>query len=155
MKFEKEFKVEQQIDLPIAEVFDFFSRAENLQRITPPLLDFKIVTPLPIEMKTGTLIDYRLKVRGLPMRWRTLIADWQPPHRFVDTQLKGPYSLWHHTHEFEALSPNSTMIRDTVRYRLPFGPLGLLVHKLIVENDIRQIFDFRLKEVPRLLMEKK
>lgn len=155
MKFDKELKLEQRIDLPIEEVFDFFSRAENLQRITPPLLDFKIVTPLPIEMKTGTLIDYRLKVRGLPMRWRTLIADWQPPHRFVDTQLKGPYSLWHHTHEFEGLSPTSTMIRDTVRYRLPFGPLGLLVHKLIVENDIRQIFDFRLKEVPRLLIEKK
>lgn len=149
--FEKELKVEQQIDLPIHEVFDFFSRAENLQRITPPLLDFKITSPLPIEMKAGALIDYRLKVRGLPMKWRTLIEVWDPPHRFVDTQLKGPYSLWHHTHEFVALGDKSTLIRDTVRYRLPFGPLGLLVHKLIVKNDIRKIFDFRLLEVPKLL----
>jgi len=151
MNFEKEMKVEQQIDLPIHDVFDFFSRAENLQRITPPLLDFKIVSPLPIEMKAGTLIDYRLKVRGFPMRWRTLIEKWEPPYCFVDTQLKGPYSLWHHTHEFEALGPNSTMIRDTVRYRLPLGPLGLLAHKLVVQNDIRKIFDFRLSEVPKLL----
>ncbi len=151
MNFEKVFKVEQKIDLPIEKVFEFFSKAENLQRITPPLLDFKIITPLPIEMKTGTLIDYRLKVRGIPMKWRTLIQDWQPPHKFVDTQLKGPYSLWHHTHEFESLGPNETLIKDTVRYKLPLGPLGLLVHKLIVENDIRQIFAFRQSEVPKLL----
>ena len=153
MSFEKVLQVEQKIEMPLAKVFEFFSRAENLQRITPPLLDFKIVSKTPIEMKPGALIDYKLQVHGVPLRWRTLIEEWDPPHKFVDTQLRGPYSLWHHTHEFIELTPNLTLIKDTVRYRLPFGYLGLLVHKLMVQKDIQKIFAFRQSEVPKLLQE--
>jgi uncharacterized protein len=149
-RYEKTFKSEQVINRPLEEVFEFFSRAENLQRITPPLLDFKIITALPIEMKSGALIDYRLKVRGLPMTWRTLIEEWNPPHRFIDTQLKGPYRLWHHTHEFIALGPNRTLMKDTVRYEVPLGPLGLVINALVVERDVQAIFKFRKLEIEKI-----
>jgi ligand-binding SRPBCC domain-containing protein len=141
---------EQRVSKPLEEVFSFFSAAENLQRLTPPLLDFHILTPPPIPMHTGALIDYRIKVRGFPMRWRTRIENWNPPASFIDTQLKGPYRKWHHLHEFKALSPTETLIIDTVHYELPFGPLGALVAKLFVDRDVRAIFDFRFQEIERI-----
>lgn len=147
---EKIFETEQIINQPIEVVFDFFSKAENLQRITPPLLDFHILTELPIEMKKGTLIEYRLKVRGLPMRWKTLIDEWQPPYKFVDLQLKGPYKTWHHTHQFKSLGPNQTLMTDIVRYEVPFGYLGLVADALIVKKDIQKIFAFRKIEIERI-----
>lgn len=150
MIFEKIFKAQQTVPRSIEEVFDFFSKAENLQRITPPLLNFQILTPMPIEMKAGALIDYRLKVRGLPMIWRTRIESWQPPFSFVDTQLKGPYKLWHHTHEFKSLGPHETLMTDTVRYQVPLGLLGLLAEALIVRGDIKNIFAFRESEIARI-----
>jgi ligand-binding SRPBCC domain-containing protein len=124
---------------PLAEVFEFHADARNLQALTPSWLDFRILTPQPIEMRAGALIRYRLKVRGVPMRGLTEIAEWQPPHHFVDVQRRGPYRLWVHRHEFEALA-GGTEIRDEVRYAVPFS---WLVHRRLVEPDVRRIFTHR------------
>ena len=131
------------------EVFPFFADAHNLEAITPPLLSFRVVTPQPIEMRVGTLIEYALKLHGLPIRWLTRIDDWTPGVRFVDSQLAGPYRLWHHTHEFEPDGDGATVMRDTVRYALPFWPLSEIAHALIVRRDLAAIFDFRAGEVAR------
>ena len=149
--FDRVFQVEQQIDLPIDQVFAFFAKAETLEKITPSLLKFKVTTPTPIEMREGAIIDYKLKIRGLPVSWKTRIEEWNPPHRFVDRQLVGPYSLWYHTHEFTALSPTSTLMKDTVRYRVPLGPLGWMMDRLLVRPDIQKIFDFRRSEIGKYL----
>ena len=105
------------------DVFPFFADARNLEAITPPILRFEVVTPGEIAMRVGTLIQYRLTLRGIGVDWLTSIQEWDPPHRFVDVQVRGPYQLWHHTHEF-APHPEGTLMRDTVRYALPYGPLG-------------------------------
>lgn len=144
-------KREQRIALPIAEVFAFYGDARNLERITPPWLDFEVTTPGPIEMGVGTLIEYRLRLHRVPVRWRTRIEAWEPPRRFVDVQVKGPYSLWEHTHEFEEDGPGATVIRDRVRYAIPFGPLGELAERVLVRRDLRQIFDYRRDAVAREL----
>jgi ligand-binding SRPBCC domain-containing protein len=130
------------------EVFPFFADATNLEAITPPLLRFEVVTPGPIEMGVGTLIQYRLRLRGVPVRWLTSIQAWEPPHRFVDVQVRGPYALWHHTHTFEE-HPGGTLMRDVVRYAIGFGPLGDLAHRLFVRRDVEAIFDFRRQELTR------
>ena len=132
------------------EVFEFFADARNLEAITPPLLRFRVVTPEPILMGRGTLIRYRLRVRGLPVGWLTQITAWEPPHRFVDEQLEGPYALWHHTHTFEA-DGDETIMRDVVRYAIGFGPLGGLANALVVRRDVAGIFDFRAQRVRELL----
>jgi len=124
------------------EVFEFFSAARNLEQITPPLLKFEVLTPEPIPMGEGTLIDYRLRVHGLPLRWRTKITRWNPPYQFADIQLKGPYKLWDHTHTFLEEDGGTRMI-DEVVYELPFGPLGDLVHALSVRRDVEEIFRYR------------
>jgi ligand-binding SRPBCC domain-containing protein len=141
---------EQRLPGTPEEVFAFFADARNLEAITPPLLRFRVVTPAPIVMRRGTLIRYSLRVRGVPVRWLTEIEDWDPPHRFVDRQLEGPYALWHHTHTFEA-DGSETMMRDTVRYRVGFGPLGTLADRLLVRRDVARIFDFRAQRVRELL----
>lgn len=133
------------------DVFAFFADARNLEALTPPLLRFRIVTPGPITMGAGTLLRYRLRVHGVPVSWLTEIKEWDPPHRFVDEQLKGPYALWHHTHTFEPLGDHSTLMRDVVRYRVGFGPLGALATTLVVKRDIEAIFDFRAERIPVLL----
>jgi ligand-binding SRPBCC domain-containing protein len=140
---------EQRLPAPPEEVFPFFGDALNLEAITPPWLGFRVVTPEPIEMTAGTLIEYRLKLHAVPIRWRTRIAVWQPPRRFVDVQLSGPYKLWHHTHEFEPLAGGGTLMRDTVRYALPLGPLGEIAHRALVRRDLESIFDFRSQQVRR------
>lgn len=141
---------EQRLPLPIEGVFEFFGDARNLEAITPPWLGFRVVTPEPIVMAPGALIEYRLRLHGVRLGWRTRIVAWEPPGRFVDVQLSGPYRLWHHTHEFEA-DGRSTVMRDTVRYALPLGPLGTLAHALLVRRDVEAIFDFRREEVGRRL----
>jgi ligand-binding SRPBCC domain-containing protein len=138
---------EQRLPGAPEDVFPFFGDARNLESITPPWLGFAVTTPEPIDMRPGALIEYRLKLHGLPMRWRTTIAVWDPPRRFVDVQIDGPYRLWHHTHDFEPDGNGGTVMRDTVRYALPFGPLGSVAHRALVRRDLAAIFDFRAEKV--------
>jgi ligand-binding SRPBCC domain-containing protein len=137
----KEFTIHAELWLPRhrAEIFAFFADAHNLQSLTPPWLRFDVVTPAPIAMYPGALIDYRIRVHGLPIRWRTEITAWNPPHQFVDIQLRGPYTLWHHTHTF-AERDGGTLCVDDVRYR-PRG--GALVNWLFVRRDVERIFHYR------------
>ena len=139
-------ETEQVVHAPLDEVFAFFGKPENLARITPDWLGFGILTPSPIPMREGALIDYVVKLGPLPTRWRTLITTFDPPHRFVDEQLSGPYDFWHHTHEFEAV-PEGTLIRDTIRYRMPFGPLGRLARALVVRRQLEAIFAHRRRVI--------
>jgi len=142
----REFKCELWLPQPPERIFPFFADAANLDAITPPWLSFKIVTPRPIEMRAGTLIDYKLKVRGLPIRWRTLISEWQPPYRFKDEQLRGPYRRWIHEHTFEACD-GGTIARDIVHYAVPFD---LLTHRLLVRPDVEKIFAYRTEALKKL-----
>jgi ligand-binding SRPBCC domain-containing protein len=141
----------QRIELPIAKAFDFYGDAHNLELITPPWLGFEVLTPRPIEMGAGSLIEYRLRLHRVPVKWRTRIEVWEPPRRFVDMQVRGPYSLWEHTHEFEEDGPGATIIHDRVRYSMPFGPLGELANRLLVRRDLKRIFDYRRDAVEREL----
>jgi ligand-binding SRPBCC domain-containing protein len=134
-----------------AEVFAFFADARNLEAITPPLLRFEVVTPGDIDMGVGTLIQYRLRLRGVPVGWLTSIQAWDPPRRFVDTQVRGPYALWHHTHTFTPDGSGATLMTDTVRYAIGFGVLGELAHRLFVRRDVEAIFDFRREAILPLL----
>jgi ligand-binding SRPBCC domain-containing protein len=142
---------EQPLDAPPEAVFAFFADPFNLEAITPPLLRFAVVTPAPIAMGVGTFIQYRLRLRGVPLRWDTLIQTWEPPRRFVDVQVRGPYRLWHHAHELEPLDGGGTLMRDTVRYALGFGALGELAHRALVRRDLEAIFAYRAARVPALL----
>lgn len=134
-------EAKQWLPKPLAEVFPFFANALNLETLTPPLLRFEVLTPTPIEMKAGTLIDYRLRLHGIPLKWRSEIRVWDPPHRFVDFQLRGPYSLWHHEHLFED-HEGGTLVTDRVHYKL-FG--GALIESLFVRPDLKRIFAYRQK----------
>ena len=138
---------EQRLPHPPEAVFPFFADAGNLEAITPPWLGFQILTPRPIEMAAGTLIEYRLRLHGVPVRWLTRIEAWEPGTRFVDAQVRGPYRLWHHTHEFAPDGAGGTIMRDTVRYRLPFGVLGAVAHRAFVARDLAAIFDHRARRV--------
>ncbi len=137
---------EQIIKKPLKEVFEFFSHPENLAKITPDKLDFNILTPTPIEMKPGALVDYTVKPMLFPIRWTTLITDYDPPFMFIDQQLKGPYSFWHHKHTFED-TPDGTLIKDEVVYALPFGLLGDIAYSLFVKKQLSKIFDYRAKVI--------
>lgn len=141
----------QRVDLPIARAFEFYGDAHNLERITPPWLGFEVTTPGLIEMGVGTSIEYRLRLHRVPVRWRTRIEAWEPPRRFVDVQVKGPYSLWEHAHTFEEDGSGATIIGDRVRYSIPFGPLGEIADRLLVRRDLRRIFDYRREAVAREL----
>lgn len=144
----KEYELErvQLIERPLAEVFPFFADAYNLERITPPFLSFKMLTPRPIEMRAGALIDHQIRLFGFPMRWRTVIEEFIPGQRFVDRQLKGPYKLWHHTHEFHETSEGTVMI-DRVRYLMPLGPIGSLARRMFVSGMLERIFDYRYRVI--------
>ena len=144
-------KSEQRLPGTPAEVFPFFADARNLEAITPSWLSFRVTTPLPVEMRAGALIEYRLRLHGIPIAWLTRIEEWLPGVRFVDQQLAGPYRLWHHTHEFEPDGQGGTVMRDTVRYALPFWPLSEVAHALLVRRDLAEIFEFRRAEVARRL----
>lgn len=139
----------QIIERPRTEVFDFFADAENLERITPPELNFHITTPPPFDIKKGALIDYELKLRGIPIRWRTEITKWNPPFDFVDSALKSPYKQWIHLHTFEEGARGETIMRDRVRYRLPLEPLGDIAH-FYVRKELKYIFDYRYKVIEEI-----
>jgi ligand-binding SRPBCC domain-containing protein len=140
----------QHLASPPDGVFAFFADARNLERITPPWLGFRVLTREPIELRAGTLIDYRLELHRVRLRWRTEIVLWDPPRRFVDVQRSGPYALWHHAHGFEP-DGAGTRVRDVVRYALPLGPLGAGAHAAFVRRDLARIFAFRHREVARIL----
>ncbi|HEX6048608.1 MAG TPA: SRPBCC family protein [Gemmatimonadaceae bacterium] len=130
-------------------LFPFFAAAENLGRITPPELSFQILTPTPVAMRAGALIDYRIQLWRVPMRWRTAIAEWAPPVEFVDVQLIGPYSEWVHRHRFTAISADRTLVEDDVRFRLPLGRVGLVAAPL-VRSQLRRIFAYRQQAIAQL-----
>lgn len=140
------------LPLLIGEVFPFFSEVSNLERITPPELCFQILTPQPIAMDEGSLIDLRLRLFRIPFSWQTRIVCWNPPTQFVDEQLRGPYKLWIHTHTFSEEN-GSTTITDEVRYQLPLWPLGEIAHPL-VRAQLRRIFLFREEAIRAALRDR-
>ena len=140
------FERQTWLDAPLDRVFAFFSDARNLERLTPPFVGFEILTPTPVEMRVGALIDYRIRLHGLPLRWRSEITAWEPPFRFVDEQRRGPYRQWIHEHRFEARD-GGTLVTDTVRYSV-LG--GALIERLFVRRDIRRIFDYRTARLAEL-----
>ena len=140
----------QLIPRPLPEVFPFFADASNLEAITPMSLHFQILTPKPILIQAGTLIDYQLALLGIGFQWRTKIESFEPPHRFVDVQVRGPYRLWRHTHEFIEQDGGTLMI-DRVEYQLPWGPLGWLAQRLFVRDQLDRIFDYRFRVIDQIL----
>jgi ligand-binding SRPBCC domain-containing protein len=139
----------QLIPAPLDVAFDFFADARNLEQITPEWLRFRVVTPGPIEMKVGARIRYRLRIAGIPVRWESCIARWDPGRSFVDQQERGPYRFWVHTHTFEP-SGEGVRMEDTVRYALPLGPLGRLAHALWVRGALARIFDYRSERIQEI-----
>jgi ligand-binding SRPBCC domain-containing protein len=135
----REFQTELWLPRPREEIFAFFADAANLDAITPPWVHFHTVTRAPIEMRPGTLIDHKLRIHGLPIRWRSRITVWEPPARFVDEQVRGPYRLWRHEHVFEERDAG-TLVRDRVQYAVPFD---FVVHDLLVRRDVEKIFAHR------------
>ncbi|HRI43738.1 MAG TPA: SRPBCC family protein [Fimbriimonadaceae bacterium] len=145
----RRFEGRQIVPARLEDVFEFFSKAENLQRITPPELRFEIVTPLPIDMHEGALIDYRIRLNGLPMNWRTEITLWEPPHRFIDTQLRGPYRVWIHEHRFRAVG-GQTEVTDRVDYLAPGWLLEPLVDRLFVRRRVEAVFEHRARIIEEI-----
>lgn len=143
------FQCDTVVEKPLPEVFSFFSDARNLQRITPPWLHFEVLTAGCIAMRKGTIIDYRLRWHGIPMRWKTEIVVWNPLVEFCDVQLSGPYAKWEHSHRFTAHEGVTKMI-DEVRYQLPLGPVGELAHALSVRRSVQGIFEYRASEIKKL-----
>ena len=142
-------KFKQVINSSLDDVFSFFSNPENLSKITPEKLGFNILTPTPIKMKEGQLIDYSIKLLGKKIRWRTMITEYIPKVKFVDQQLKGPYSMWHHTHEFKDVDGKVEMT-DEIYYVMPFGVLGRLVNLLFVRRDLNNIFKHRVEIINKI-----
>ncbi len=137
---------EQWLPCPRAKLFEFFSDAFQLETLTPPLLRFQVLTPAPIVIRAGTLIDYKLRLHGIPIRWQSEISVWEPPLRFVDRQTRGPYRLWNHEHRFVE-QEGGTLVIDHVNYRAPGGSL---VNRLFVVPDLRKIFGFRMQKLQKL-----
>ena len=144
----------QRVELSAAEAFAFYGDPANLEPLTPPWLHFALTEATEGEMRRGTRLAYRLRLHGIPIRWRSLIQAWEQPDRFVDVQTKGPYSLWEHTHTFEPDGEGATVIGDHVRYAIPLGPLGALAHALFVRRDLERIFDYRRDALERLVAER-
>ena len=145
------FETQQTLEQPLTEVFEFFSNAHNLAVITPPRLKFEVLTPAPIEMVIGTRIDYRLKLRGIPVRWQSEITEWNPPHAFADEQRRGPYRIWRHKHTFDE-TEDGIVVGDSVEYAV-WG--AGLVDKFLVRPDIEKIFAYRSKQLAEVFHQRK
>jgi len=143
-------ETEQVVAAGLDDTFGFFADAGNLETLTPPFLRFRIVTPRPIAMREGARIEYRLRLRGVPVRWLTRIDEWRPGVGFVDRQLSGPYAAWIHRHDFERHTCG-TLVRDRVDYALPLDPLSRPLHRLLVRPDLERIFGYRRDAVARVL----
>ena len=141
----------QHVPLDLEETFRFYGEIGNLERITPPWVHFRILDPRPDRLHAGARIEYSLVLHRFPIRWITQIDRWEPPHLFTDFQVRGPYKLWEHTHTFEPAEEGGTRMTDTVRYVIPYGPLGALANVAFVRRDLRRIFDFRRDTVAALL----
>ncbi|MGD9737291.1 MAG: CDP-paratose 2-epimerase [Solirubrobacterales bacterium] len=141
----------QRVEVPVERAFSFYADAANLEPLTPPWLHFHLLTEQPLTLESGALLDYRLRLHGVPIRWQTRIEAWEPPHRFLDTQARGPYALWEHSHWFEPAGEDATVIHDRVRYALPLGALGDLAHRLFVRRDLQRIFDYRRDRTAALI----
>lgn len=136
---------------PLEEVFPFFADAFNLEKLTPEFLNFKVLTPRPINMQSGCVIKYQLKVHHIPIKWKTTILEYDPPHKFVDTQDSGPYTLWHHTHTFESIDEGrATKCTDTVLYKPKGWILAPLINKYFVQRDVHSIFEYRFKKLEEI-----
>jgi hypothetical protein len=144
-----EFVVEHWLPLPIDKVFSFFKEPKNLEQITPAYLNFKVLKQSSNEVTEGTKINYRLKLHGIPMWWQSKIVDWEPNQKFSDTQTRGPYNHWYHTHEFEE-KEGGTLIRDHVKYKLPLGIPGDCIAGSWVQKDLENIFDYRRKKIEEI-----
>ncbi len=140
---------EQLVHRPLREVFAFFETPENLARITPPWLGFRILTPSPIVMKEGARFEYTVRVIGVRMRWVSLISEYRPPYRFVDEQTRGPYAYWHHAHTFSE-AEGGTRVGDAVRYAMPLGIIGAVVQRLAVRKQLEEIFSYRAQVIDEL-----
>lgn len=154
MAREYELRRVQRLPTSLEKTFEFFADARNLEAITPPFLRFRITSPLPIEMRAGALIEYRLRLFGVPLGWRTEIESYDPPHRFVDRQIAGPYALWHHTHTFREITGDEgaqTEMTDVVRYAFRPAILGPLADALFVRRTLDKIFDYRAETIAKLL----
>lgn len=134
---------------PLAETFAFFARPDNLARITPPWLAFRVVSR-DDDMRRGLRIEYRIRPLGFPQKWVSVITEYDPPHRFVDEQVEGPYALWHHDHRFRGVA-GGTEVTDTVTYALPLGPVGRLAHRLLVRRQLESIFRYREEALVRIM----
>jgi ligand-binding SRPBCC domain-containing protein len=140
----------QRVEWPLSDTFEFFERPENLALITPPWLGLRLLTPSPITMAVGIVLDYRVRVLGVRRPWRSLIAEYDPPHGFRDVQVIGPYRRWDHRHRFQA-ERGGTLIEDRVVYEVPLGPLGRLLDRLVIRRQLDQIFDYRRRRIEVLL----
>ena len=147
---EQVFRASQDLPLPRAQVFAFFTDPANLELLTPPWLGFRILTTPPLARGAGAVYDYRLRLHGLPLRWRTLITAWEEGGSFEDLQVRGPYALWRHCHRFEDLPGGGTRMHDEVHWRLPLGWLGKLAAPL-VRRDVAAIFSYRRQALGELL----
>jgi len=143
----------QSFGLDIEFVFDFFSKPENLELITPRNLNFKILTPSPIRMRQGLLVKYTIKLSSIPLSWKTLISKFDPPNIFIDEQISGPYSRWHHTHYF-TYKNNQTTVKDKVEYVVPCGFIGTVVNRFYIRKMLRNIFEYRFYTIAKIFKEK-
>jgi len=141
--------IDQKIKLPVDKVFDFFSQPENLEKITPAEIGFQIITPTPIEMKKNLIIDYKIKICGFPVSWKTCITNYKPPILFSDIQIEGPYSIWEHTHIFKKYE-SGTQISDIVYYKPPFGLVGIIANHFFISRMLKKIFNYRYENIGKI-----